>query len=81
MNMLVSTWALCAAVLIFALPMIHLRVKDITVLEDETVCVPNLFSIALPPLTDMLRSARMDEDGHVLPTDVAAAKITEKTRA
>ncbi|KAJ7205473.1 MFS general substrate transporter [Mycena pura] len=62
MNMFASTWALCAAGLIFALPMIHLRVKDITALEDETV-------------------ARMDEDGHVLPTDVAAAKIAEKTRA
>ncbi|KAJ6472645.1 MFS general substrate transporter [Mycena vulgaris] len=37
MNMFVSTWALCAAGLLFALPMIYLRVKDHTDLEDEAV--------------------------------------------
>ncbi|KAJ7228968.1 MFS general substrate transporter [Mycena pura] len=61
MNVFASTWALCAAGLVFALPMIYLRVKETTALEDEAV-------------------ARMDEDGHILPTDVAAAKIAEKTR-
>ncbi|KAJ7688419.1 major facilitator superfamily domain-containing protein [Mycena rosella] len=37
MNMFASTWALSAAGLLFALPMIYLRVKDHTVLEDETL--------------------------------------------
>ncbi|KAJ7499239.1 MFS general substrate transporter [Mycena latifolia] len=37
MNMFASTWALSAAGLLFALPMIYLRVKDHTELEDETV--------------------------------------------
>jgi MFS family permease len=62
MNMFASTWALCAAGLLFALPMIYLRVKDHTDLEDEAV-------------------ARMDDDGHILPTEVAAQKlgIHEKT--
>ncbi|KAJ6567184.1 MFS general substrate transporter [Mycena vulgaris] len=52
MNMFASTWALSAAGLLFALPMIYLRVKDHTDLEDEAV-------------------ARMDDDGHILPVDVA----------
>jgi hypothetical protein len=37
MNVFASTWALCAAGLLFALPMIYLRVKDHTDLEDETM--------------------------------------------
>ncbi|KAJ7742532.1 hypothetical protein B0H16DRAFT_1463988 [Mycena metata] len=37
MHMLASTWALCAAGLLFALPMIYLRIKDHTELEDETI--------------------------------------------
>ncbi|KAJ6472643.1 MFS general substrate transporter [Mycena vulgaris] len=53
MNMFVSTWALCAAGLLFALPAIYLRVKDYTDLEDEAV-------------------ARIDDKGHVLPTEVVA---------
>ncbi|KAJ7507441.1 MFS general substrate transporter [Mycena galericulata] len=36
-NMFASTWALCTAGLLFALPMIYLRVKDHTDLEDEVV--------------------------------------------
>jgi hypothetical protein len=62
MNMFASTWALCAAGLVFALPMLYIRVKDHTDLEDEAI-------------------ARMDDDGHILPTEVVAQKfgITEKT--
>jgi len=37
MNMLLSTWVLLAAGLVFAFPMIYSRVKDHTELEDETL--------------------------------------------
>ncbi|KIK52136.1 hypothetical protein GYMLUDRAFT_180491 [Collybiopsis luxurians FD-317 M1] len=36
MNIFLSTWVLLVAGLLFALPMIHLRVKNHTELEDET---------------------------------------------
>ncbi|KAF5377201.1 hypothetical protein D9615_006472 [Tricholomella constricta] len=35
MNIFLSTWCLLAAGLVFTLPMIHLRVKDTTGIEDE----------------------------------------------
>ncbi|KAF7331996.1 hypothetical protein MKEN_00079900 [Mycena kentingensis (nom. inval.)] len=57
-NLFASTWALSGAGLLFALPMIYLRVKDTTELEDEAII-------------------RMDEDGHVQPTEVAAAKLVK----
>ncbi|PPQ97669.1 hypothetical protein CVT26_002481 [Gymnopilus dilepis] len=37
MNMFISTWVLLVAGLVFALPMIYLRVKDHTELADETL--------------------------------------------
>jgi len=37
MNMFLSTWILLVAGLVFALPMIYLRVKDHTDVSDETV--------------------------------------------
>ncbi|KAK1220058.1 hypothetical protein PQX77_017199 [Marasmius sp. AFHP31] len=37
MNIFISTWVLLVAGLLFALPMIHLRVKDYTDIEDETI--------------------------------------------
>ena len=37
MNLFLSTWALLIAGLIFSLPMIHLRVKDHTDVEDEVL--------------------------------------------
>jgi len=37
MNIFISTWALLVAGLLFALPMIYLRVKDHTELDDETI--------------------------------------------
>ena len=37
MNLFLSTWALLIAGLIFSLPMIHLRVKDHTDVEDEVM--------------------------------------------
>lgn len=43
-NMFISTWVLLVAGLVFALPMIHLRVKNHTDLADETLCVLLPFS-------------------------------------
>ncbi|KAF9552988.1 MFS general substrate transporter [Agrocybe pediades] len=37
MNLFLSTWVLLASGLVFALPMIHLRVKETTDLADETL--------------------------------------------
>jgi len=37
MNMFASTWVLLAAGLTFALPMLYLRVRNTTVLEEETI--------------------------------------------
>jgi hypothetical protein len=37
MNIFISTWALLVGGLIVALPMVHLRVKDYTSIEDETL--------------------------------------------
>ncbi|KAL0576883.1 hypothetical protein V5O48_005090 [Marasmius crinis-equi] len=37
MSIFIATWVLLVAGLLFALPMIHLRVKDYTDLEDETM--------------------------------------------
>lgn len=48
MTMFISTWALLAAGLLFALPMVYLRVKDTTTLEDETMYV--LVAIAIRSL-------------------------------
>ncbi|KAF7301534.1 hypothetical protein MIND_00718900 [Mycena indigotica] len=36
-NMFASTWALCAAGMLFSLPMIYLRVKDTTDIADEAI--------------------------------------------
>jgi len=37
MNIFISTWVLLVAGLLFALPMVHLRVKNHTELADETL--------------------------------------------
>lgn len=37
MNIFVSTWVLLVAGLVFALPMLYLRVKNHTELEEETM--------------------------------------------
>ena len=39
MNMLISTWVLLVAGLVFAFPMVYSRVKDHTELEDEILYV------------------------------------------
>ena len=43
MDMFISTWIILVAGLVFAIPMIYLRVKDHTKLEDETVYVHFIF--------------------------------------
>ena len=45
--MFISTWTLLVAGLVFALPMIHLRVKNHTELADETLCVNTTTLLAL----------------------------------
>ena len=39
MHLFLSEWCLLVAGLVFALPMVHLRVKDHTTLQDETLYV------------------------------------------
>jgi hypothetical protein len=51
MNIFVSTWALLAAGLVFALPMLHYRVKDHTELADEAVYVSVTLMPRSPSLT------------------------------
>ncbi|KAF7313553.1 hypothetical protein HMN09_00511400 [Mycena chlorophos] len=58
-NLFASEWALCAAGLLFALPMIYLRVRPTTGLDEEVL-------------------ARMDDDGHIQPTEVVAAKLEDE---
>ena len=39
MNIFISTWVLLVAGLVFALPMIYIRVKDTTDINDEILYV------------------------------------------
>ncbi|KAI1790501.1 MFS general substrate transporter [Ganoderma leucocontextum] len=50
MNIFISTWVLLVAGLIFALPMIHMRVKDTTDDADETRAALAIDLILSPPL-------------------------------
>ncbi|KAK0443137.1 MFS general substrate transporter [Desarmillaria tabescens] len=60
MNMFISEWALLVGGLVFALPMVIIRIKDHANLDDETI-------------------ARMDDKGHIRPTEDVAAetKVTQ----
>jgi MFS family permease len=49
MNIFISTWVLLVVGLIFTLPMIHLRVKDHTDIEDETLARMDDSGKILPP--------------------------------
>jgi hypothetical protein len=73
MNIFVSTWALLVGGLIFALPMIHLRVKDHTDIKDETMYVYSRYPRQLT-LTTFVSRARMDDTGKVLPAEAVAEK-------
>lgn len=50
MDMLISTWVLCAAGIVCALPMIHYRIKDHTD-QDDTELFVSPFSSMCPGLT------------------------------
>ncbi|KAF8961018.1 major facilitator superfamily domain-containing protein [Flammula alnicola] len=65
MNIFVSTWVLLVAGLVFALPMIHMRVKNHTELQDETLYVCFGHTI-ISKVTDyfLLSSMRMDDSGN-----------------
>ncbi|PBK60036.1 MFS general substrate transporter [Armillaria solidipes] len=56
MNMFISEWAPLVGGLVFALPMVILRIKNHTDLDDETI-------------------TRMDDKGHIRPTEAVAAEI------
>lgn len=62
MNVFISTWALLVAGLVFALPMIHLRVKEHTDIADEALYVVSQLSLLL---ADFTCSARMDDNGQI----------------
>jgi hypothetical protein len=63
MNIFLSTWVLLVSGLVFALPMIHLRVKEHTDVEDETLLVCRLVSYQSP--IDPFASTRMDDSGKI----------------
>ncbi|KAI0307393.1 MFS general substrate transporter [Multifurca ochricompacta] len=52
MNLFLSTWALLIAGLVFSLPMIHLRVKDHTDVEDEVLARMEEMHNVLPTESD-----------------------------
>lgn len=52
MNLFLSTWVLLIAGLIFSLPMIHLRVKDHTDVEDEVLARMDEIHCVFPPDSD-----------------------------
>jgi hypothetical protein len=45
MNIFISTWVLVTAGMIFAFPLVYVRVKDHTEIDDEALSVP-LFRLA-----------------------------------
>lgn len=47
MNIFLSTWCLVVAGLVFAFPMIYLRIRDTTVLEDEGLYVALFLCLSL----------------------------------
>jgi hypothetical protein len=84
MNIFISTWVLLVAGLVFMVPMMILRIKDTTDLEDETVYVPNLscFETASDCLSfSFFISARMDSSGHVKPTEQVALELKQEAQA
>jgi len=52
MNIFLSTWALTAAGMVFALPMVYYRVKDFTDIKDEALWVP--LTLNSPQLMNVL---------------------------
>lgn len=77
MNIFISTWALLVAGLFFMLPMIHLRVKNHTDLSDEVLCVSSslFYTFSSDHGLPLLFSARMDDEGHILPPEEVEAVL------
>lgn len=69
MNMFLSTWILLAAGLVFALPMIHLRVKEHTDIADETLYVAYVLKLFEATINIEPNRARMDTSGNIRPTE------------
>ena len=76
MNMFISTWVLLVAGLVFALPMIYLRVKDHTELADETLYAPKLLRhlVFCLPLFRM----HLDNSGNTLDTPQVRQQLEER---
>jgi len=66
MSIFISTWALCAAGVVCALPMIHYRIKDHTDLDDVQLLVsPFLDSLTwFDGLTSAAKPRRMLRKAH-----------------
>jgi hypothetical protein len=64
MNIFLSNWTLVIAGLVFALPMIYIRVRDHTEYADETLSVLTL-SQSVRIDSSWLYSARMDDSGNI----------------
>jgi hypothetical protein len=87
--MFISTWVILVAGLVFALPMIYLRVKDHTDLSDEILCVCLRFCYILAldweksDTDDAFSSpfsVRMDDTGTVLDTREANRQLRRQGR-
>jgi hypothetical protein len=56
MNIFLSTWCLVVAGLLFSFPMIYMRIRETTVLDDEFMFVAHCFRygarLTLEPLLD-----------------------------
>ncbi len=81
MNIFISTWVLLVSGLVFALPMLILRVKNHTDLEDEVMYVFEFFFIFIVVDLMSLHRARMDDQGHIRPTEEVAAETSNKEHA
>ena len=79
MNMFISTWVLLVAGLVFAFPMIHMRVKEHTDLADEILWA-NQSPFACLWDSRSISSMRMDDSGHIVDADQLVREQHESTR-
>jgi hypothetical protein len=63
MNIFLSTWCLVVAGLVFSFPMIYLRIRDTTVLEDEGLCVTLLPLYVCLQLLNLCRIQNEERSG------------------
>jgi hypothetical protein len=69
MNIFISTWVLLVAGLIIALPMVHLRIKDYTGIEDETLYaqISSVWYFHAYTVMPLFHRVRLDEYEDVQP--------------